>query len=221
MQNLEQYCAILGVRPGDSAEAVKSAFRTRIKSAHPDASGSVNQAQQVIEAYEALKDGVPVPRPQYEGGLYVDGVRINPATGRPYRQASTTRRPAGRATSFAQTVGEELGRKIYEAMQGSGLSEADILAFLNAQRNRSQEADFPGMQYLRRAENSLKETIASFDRQKGRSKKYWARDYIGKLLQVQVLFRDVVRRYPVIAERARSRVHQVDRMIRELRPLTR
>lgn len=218
MQNIDQYCSILGVQPGDSADKVKSAFRNRIKLAHPDVSGSVSEAQKVIEAYEALKEGVPVPRTEMEGGIFVGGVRINPATGRPYRKAATVRTTR---SSFAEKAGEELGRKIFEAMQGSGITEDDIRAFLRAQRQKSEEDDFPGMQYFRRAENSLRETVNTFDRQKGRSKKFWARDYIGKLLQVQVLFRDVIRRYPVIAERARVRVLHIDELIRELRVMAR
>ena len=58
---IHEYCEILGVRAGTSADEVKQAFRKCIKSSHPDANESVDEskAQKLIEAYQALKKGVP------------------------------------------------------------------------------------------------------------------------------------------------------------------
>lgn len=60
MIEFEKYCKILGVKPGDSAEVVKAAFREKIKECHPDLGGDIEKTKLLIEAYEKLKNGVPV-----------------------------------------------------------------------------------------------------------------------------------------------------------------
>ncbi len=62
MEKFQQYCQILGVLPGDSAEQVKRSFRDLIKRYHPDSAGKESdaaQAQLLIEAYLAFQGGVP------------------------------------------------------------------------------------------------------------------------------------------------------------------
>ncbi len=58
----QKYCMILGVLPGDNAITVQQSFRELIKKHHPDSAhteGDKKQAQLIIEAYKALKNGVP------------------------------------------------------------------------------------------------------------------------------------------------------------------
>ena len=55
------YYAILGLAPGADLGAIKSAYRTRVKTVHPDRNASKRareEFQRVIEAYEVLKDVV-------------------------------------------------------------------------------------------------------------------------------------------------------------------
>jgi|TARA_B100001939_G_scaffold348213_1_gene374163 curved DNA-binding protein CbpA len=213
LETLYKYCRLLGVRPGDSAEAVKRAFREKIKHCHPDRKGNEDQARILIEAYDALKAGVPI-------------METAPGGARIYRKPDPNSRPSSHtqnrpAPGYSQhrgfTPGYRAGQELFRAAMG-GAEPAGIGAVL---RRSAPTQDVPGMEFFRRAENQLEQTIRRFEGQKHRSKRYWARDYISGIVKVQVLYRDVISRYPMLAARARERMHSLERLLLELRTLAR
>lgn len=46
--------AVLGIPPGLPPDAIRKAFREKLKTVHPDLGGSDEQARRVIEAYRRL-----------------------------------------------------------------------------------------------------------------------------------------------------------------------
>ena len=55
------YYAVLGLTPGADTSAIKSAYRTRVKSVHPDRNASSRareEFQRLMEAYAVLRDVV-------------------------------------------------------------------------------------------------------------------------------------------------------------------
>ena len=57
IQCIDDCYEILHIVPGAGPEAVRSAYRERVKEAHPDHGGSAREFQRVRAAYEELKDG--------------------------------------------------------------------------------------------------------------------------------------------------------------------
>ncbi|MEQ9362745.1 MAG: hypothetical protein RIF32_00795 [Leptospirales bacterium] len=73
------------------------------------------------------------------------------------------------------------------------------------------------IEYYTRAEAVLRETVRRFERRSNRFKNSWVRDYIGELARVQVLFRDVSKRYPALSGKSLARVRQISELITEIK----
>ena len=73
------------------------------------------------------------------------------------------------------------------------------------------------IEYFTRAEAVLRETVRRFERRSNRFKNAWVRDYIGELARVQVLFRDVSKRYPALSSQSLGRVRQISELITEIK----
>ncbi|WP_181687210.1 ferredoxin Fer [Halorhabdus salina] len=54
---------VLGVDPGTAQDAIHSAYRQRVKEAHPDQGGSIAEFRRVQAAYETLLDGAYEAQP--------------------------------------------------------------------------------------------------------------------------------------------------------------
>jgi len=66
-KTLKNYYRILGVKPAASPEDIKSAYRARVRSTHPDlegGNGTTEEFKRVKEAYEVLSD--PQTRAVYD-----------------------------------------------------------------------------------------------------------------------------------------------------------
>ncbi|MBU42843.1 MAG: hypothetical protein CMN76_06460 [Spirochaetaceae bacterium] len=229
METLYKYCRLLGVRPGDSAEAVKRAFRERIKHCHPDRSGNEDQARQLIEAYDALKTGVPVMETTPGGARVYRSPEAAAARDRAARYAYTSAESGGHSSGFGPSgsprnqggysSGYRAGEELFRAVMAEQEGAAGLGAVLNRRSRAGQ--DLPGMEFFRRAEDQLEKTVRRFEGQKHRSKRYWARDYTTAIVKVQILYRDVISRYPMLASRARDRMHALEKLLGELRVLAR
>lgn len=75
--------------------------------------------------------------------------------------------------------------------------------------------------YYKRAEFALRDVVTRFERRNDRGRKGWARDYLGRLQEVQVLFRDLQRRYPILNTRAGGRVRQITELASEIKKMLR
>lgn len=194
MDDLDKYCSILGVQPGDSAEIVKEAFRLRIKEAHPDRNGgNSEEARLLIEAYRVLKNGVPRP------------AKKRPIP-RPYREA------------------DEITRQSYESLyRNSSVSDArvhEIIAKTVASRSildRLMEPTGPlppskGAEFLKRAEDALQNVLYRY-RNSTRPGRRRARDLIRDLNQVKILYRDVGNRHPSLLSRCNYRLSQINELM--------
>ena len=70
------YYAVLGLRPDADAEAIKAAYRVKVKAVHPDHNGQADapsQFHQVAEAYAVLKDVVRRAEYDCSGAAAGDG----------------------------------------------------------------------------------------------------------------------------------------------------
>lgn len=211
------------MRPGDSAEHVKRAFRERIKECHPDRSGNEEQARVLIEAYDALKSGVPIMETTPNGARIYRSPAHAGAAHRPnghaptaHTQSSSARAPSGKEYSAGYRAGQEL----FRSAMGGGPDSDTLHQRLRRQR-AAASMDVPGIEFFKRAEDELERTIRRFEGQKNRSKRYWAREYITGIVRVQILYRDVISRYPMLAPRARDRMHSLEKLLLELRTLAR
>lgn len=229
-----EYFRLLGVPAGASPEQVKNAFRARIKECHPDrVPGDGEKARRLIEAYRAVQRGE-------SGPVEADVVHAGPQRSQP--------EPGVRfhAKSRSHAAGAEAGRRIYEAIFKKADLAGSIENFWDAvHRSVLEEGEdteiygrdvpirevpwenrFEGVtnpkarETLERAEVNLREVVRKFDRQqKSRSKRAWSRDYILGLTQVQVLFRDAMRRHPSLTGRSLNRLQQIHELISEIKKM--
>ncbi|MCB1306952.1 MAG: DnaJ domain-containing protein [Leptospiraceae bacterium] len=72
-------------------------------------------------------------------------------------------------------------------------------------------------EFYARAEDKLRAVVESFERRNGKFRGSWIKEYIGNLSQVQVLYRDVARRFPHLSVRALQRVRQINELITEIK----
>lgn len=229
-----EYFRLLGVPAGASPDQVKNAFRARIKECHPDrVPGDGEKARRLIEAYRGVQRGESGPVEQ-------DVVHAGPHRTQP--------EPGVRvhAKSRSYAAGAEAGRRIYEAIFKKADLAGSIENFWDAiHRSVLEEGEdteiygrdvpirevpwenqFEGVtnlkarETLERAEITLREVVRKFDRQqKSRSKRAWSKDYILGLTQVQVLFRDAMRRHPSLTGRSLNRLQQIHELISEIKKM--
>ena len=247
MGKYREYCELLGVAPGADAKKVQESFRSRIKKCHPDASGTASdkkRAQLLIEAYSALKRGVPLRGGGGEEGQNSENAAAAFWKREDYgRKASTATREnayfAGKRMfknifdkkssnaytythSFFNDLGVDVGMEeaVYPADEETEMWEYTPLKKKTPPSSEEPEEwggdEYSAQQYAR-AEMSLRQIVSSFESQGNRFQRRWAREYIGDLAQVQVLYRDLCRLRPHLSYKALQRIRQISELITEIR----
>ncbi|HOW82874.1 MAG TPA: J domain-containing protein [Spirochaetota bacterium] len=118
---------LLGVAPESTAQEIKSAFRRKSFTAHPDRGGTNEEQARLNRAYEILSD--PVKRKRYDRAL---SASRSPATERPrYRSARAAEweksfGAAKRAGCFMERVRKEMKLKSGEAARLRESSAAEM-----------------------------------------------------------------------------------------------
>ena len=208
---MNEYFLLLGLEPGATHEEIKKAFRQKIKLCHPDSSsGEAEKARLLIEAYNYLIDNQDI---------YPDLESAAPGSKAGYEpeQNYDSARESGERIFKGVFRDRPPAQKMHRRPPVEDVY--DPLVFL---RKRSQSA-LPldkGEMFFYRAEMALRDVVAQYNRQKKhRSKRAWSREYTGKLVTVQVLFRDVIVRFPGLSVQARARLKQIDELISEIKQM--
>ena len=218
MSKFQQYCQLLGVNPGDNAYRVRQNFRERIKSCHPDAAktaSSKETAQLLIEAYSEFKNGVPQLRAQQSShwGQYAKSASY-PNYGSNFNHKAYTTSTKQKSDMAAKRMFEVLksssqsfnkkrqGKDFFSCLENIieeniyPLNEEDEVweYDLTMDRNTTVKAKADGMYENNNflcAEVILRETVRSFENSHYRMGSTWAREFIGELVQIQVVYRDI------------------------------
>jgi len=75
------------------------------------------------------------------------------------------------------------------------------------------------LHYFNRAEQLLREVVKRYDDSRGLKRRTWIREYLAGLNNVQVLFRDVANRHPILSTKALNRVRQISELSAEIRQM--
>jgi len=216
---LREHYELLGVSPDASEDEIKKAFRAKIKIYHPDRSPEdAELARKLIEAYRTINNNPA------QGEERV--ASASPSSSSSYQQGRAAGERMFRGIfGKKRFYSEELINRVSEYLNQRA-SEADRTheAEKGAQEREYKKPQGPltkGEALFDRAEDSLRATVAKFNRQKHRAKRHWANDYIGELGQVQILFRDIVRRHPELYVQANRRLQQLRELIQEIRNIAR
>ncbi|MBE7437224.1 MAG: J domain-containing protein [Spirochaetales bacterium] len=217
MKELGDYYALLGIAPGASATEIQSAFRSQIKEAHPDrSSGSGERARLLIEAYKAIRHA-PL-------GKTVPGIGLR--TGRPAPAPGPVREKGGAVSVDEPRLSrffDKLSDIIYAddnewAVYGAHDEIQEFLHF-KSRKKQALEKEKQAREYFDRAEELLKLTVARYNRMSNKKSRSWSRSYIANLVELKVLYRDVVNRYPSMATLASQRLGQIEDLIWEIRKM--
>lgn len=196
--NIEKYCHILGVKPGDSAEIVRSAFREKIKEYHPDRGGDNEKTKLILEAYNVLKHGVPKISNK-------SNTHTNQAFNKEIFRDFLNR-------IFASDP--HILRIINEVLNYYGLEDIDVP--IKTKRYYKQNDKIYNHEVWNEFE-SLEKTFHSamekFNSQKGRPIKYRALDLIKNLSQLQILYRSFMVKHPSFTLKCKQRLEQIEELM--------
>ena len=244
MEQYQKYCQLLGVEPGADAKRVRESFRSRIKRYHPDAGGTESDkkhAQLLIEAYSALKHGVPLAvyedtrsaaasfwkkEASVRKGSTATHEKAYFAAKRMFENIFNEKRPDISSTNYSFFKNFGIGidtnteEPLYPPDEDTEIWEYSPLA---SEENSSSascepwEEDEESREQYACAETSLRQIVSSFEKRGNRFQRQWAREFIGDLAQVQVLYRDLCHSAPHLSYRALRRIRQISELITEIR----
>jgi len=200
MIEFEKYCKILGVKPGDSAEVVKAAFREKIKECHPDLGGDIEKTKLLIEAYEKLKNGVPVNTS--------------------YQKAKNPQQNVTNKEIFRDFLNRIFAHDPYilkiinEVLNQYGLEDVEIpIKHKRYYKQNNEIHSDIGWNEFEKAEKAFHNAMQKFNNQKGRTIRYRSLDLIKDLSQVQILYRSVMVRHPSFTFKCKQRLDQIQELM--------
>ncbi|GIX41323.1 MAG: hypothetical protein KatS3mg129_1056 [Leptospiraceae bacterium] len=200
MMEIEKYCKLLGVKPGDSAEIVKAAFREKIKECHPDRGGDSEKTKLLIEAYEKLKDGVPVNH--------------NQKTSRKIKNDYTNKEIFKDFLSRIFAHDPHILNIINEILNQYGLDEIEISVKTKRYYKQNEEIHSDeAWNDFERAERAFHNVMQKFNSQKGRPIKYRSLELIKNLSQVQIIYRSVMVKHPSFTFKCKQRLEQIQELM--------
>ncbi len=208
--------------------------------------GSKAEAQLLLEAYSAFKKGVPKLKQQDQASFYASPTAAGGTNfwgkASPVRKARTYTQEQGHksamrmfdaifndiqtSTKSFKIFFDELAGDLYpEKEHGAAVWEIpfpkrDGRGYQNSGSLGDAQLDYhksDAMERYESAELVLKNIVFSFEHRKNRFQRNWAREFIGELLQVQVLYRDLCRFAPSLSYQALQRVRQISELISEIR----
>ena len=226
MNKIQEYCEILGVSPGDSPDQVQKSFRAKIKQYHPDrpsASSDREKTTLLIEAYDALKKGVPT------AGDYSDSYSSRRSSST-YQSAEAKTWPY-RSYNRGYDVGKKIFTNLFQNTDAETFNRLHQKLYGFSPNFRTQEPEKKQQPQrssvepqspnnppaYRRAEEILKQIIARYHNNRVKFHKSWVRQYISELTQLQVIYRDVCRIHPAFTGKALRRVDEIHSLIAELK----
>lgn len=197
MIDIYQYCKILGVKPGDSAEVVKSAFREKIKECHPDKGGDLEKTRLLIEAYEKLKNGVP----SIEEKKREEKNKINKVVFQEFLSRIFANDP-------------HILNIINEVLNSYGLEEIDFPIKAKKYYKENQEYHSKkGLEEFERAEQYFHYSMQKFNSEKNRPIRFRSLELIKNLSQVQIIYRSVMTKHPSFTLKCKKRLEQIQELM--------
>ncbi len=190
---IDKYCKILGVKPGDSAEKVKAAFREKIKTYHPDKGGDIEKAKLILEAYEKLKDGVPV---------------IKVVKTRSYRTKDVNKEIFRDFLNRIFVQDPNILKIINEVLQHYGIEDDDFYFDVRFSK-KNQNIQDKALQEFLKIEETFHKIMERFNTQKNRPIKYRSLELIKNLSSVQILYRSFMVKYPSFTFKCKNRLEQI------------
>ncbi len=194
--NIEKYCRILGVKPGDSAEVVKSAFREKIKEFHPDRGGDNEKTKLILEAYNVLKHGVPKTQTNEKESPSFDKEVFREFLNR----------------IFASDP--HILRIINEVLNYYGLEEV-VLPIKTKRYYKQNDSiyEHEAWNEFESLEKTFHAAMERFNSQKSRPIRYRALELIKNLSQLQILYRSFMVKYPSFTLKCKQRLQQIEELM--------
>ncbi|MFN3605064.1 MAG: J domain-containing protein [Leptonema sp. (in: bacteria)] len=197
MDDIFLYCKILGVQPGDSSEKVKAAFREKIKECHPDKGGDVEKARSIIEAYEKLKDGVPIIGNNQNKK---ENQRISKEVFQDFLSRVFANDP-------------HILNIINEILKSYGMEEIDFPTAKKRYYEEHQYHSYKGLEEFEKAEKYFHYSMDKFNSQKSRPIRYRSLELVKNLSQVQILYRTVMVKHPSFTLKCKKRLEQIQELM--------
>ena len=87
----------------------------------------------------------------------------------------------------------------------------------NTSKTNNTKTNFDNLSKFEQVEVTLVETVKSFEGKANRFQKTWSREFISQLIQIMVLYRDVVHQNPSNSYNALKRIRQITELVKEIK----
>ena len=88
---------------------------------------------------------------------------------------------------------------------------------VNSSKINNAKTNFDNLSKFEQVEVTLVETVKNFEGKANRFQKTWSREFIAQLIQIMVLYRDVVHQNPSNSYNALKRIRQITELVNEIK----